>query len=124
MRIAKRVFTDFAFSGRMTQGDFWKMFAVRFGVGVVGIVLTSLDEGVQYGDAAGPFAVLVLLALCVVGVSGLAEGTRRLHDTGQSGAWNLLLLLPLFGAVPWLILCAQRGNPGPNRYGQPPVGEF
>ncbi|UVO53762.1 DUF805 domain-containing protein [Sphingomonas sp. SUN039] len=123
MLIAKRLFTDFNFSGRMTRGDFWKMYAARFGVGVVGLVLMGSDEGVQYGETAGPFALLVFLALCVVGVSGVAEGTRRLHDTGQPGVWNLLLLT-FVGAVPWLILCAQDGNRDTNRYGPVPVDEL
>jgi uncharacterized membrane protein YhaH (DUF805 family) len=108
----------------MARGDFWKMFAARFGVGVVAMILMSLDEGVQYGEQAGPLALIVFLALCVVGVSGLAEGTRRLHDTGQPGLWNLMLCVPFLGAIPWLILCAQNGQEGPNRYGQPPVPEL
>ncbi len=29
----------------------------------------------------------------------LAVGTRRLHDTGRSGWWQLLFLIPLVGLI-------------------------
>ena len=52
------------------------------------------------GEAFGAAAMLVLL------LPLLAAGSRRLHDTGRSGWWQLFALAP-FGAVVPLILLAQ-----------------
>nr|WP_237183157.1 DUF805 domain-containing protein [Roseomonas gilardii] len=48
--------------------------------------------------------------------------TKRWHDRGRSGWWNLLLLLPFIGWL-WLFisLCCRDGTRGPNRYGPDPL---
>ena len=45
----------------------------------------------------------------------LAQNTKRCHDIGDSGWWQLL---PLYGF--WLLI--QDGQPGPNQYGENPKG--
>lgn len=50
----------------------------------------------------------------------LAAGVRRLHDTGRSGWWLLVSLVPIVGGIILLVLLASAGEPGPNRYGPPP----
>ncbi len=37
----------------------------------------------------------------------LAVGARRLHDTGKSGWWQLLLLIPLIGTIVLIVFWAQ-----------------
>lgn len=57
----------------------------------------------------------------VVLLPSLAVGVRRLHDTGRSGWWLLIWLIPLIG---WIILIwwfASRGDEGPNEYGDDPL---
>lgn len=60
--------------------------------------------------------------LWVSWLPGLAGMTRRWHDRGRSGWWNLLLLLPFIGWL-WLFisLCCRDGSRGPNRYGPDPL---
>ena len=71
--------------------------------------------------ASGLFGQLVLVQLAVLDlaffVSFLAAGVRRLHDTGRSGLWQLLILVPLLGIVALLILQFQDSERTANKYG-------
>ena len=48
----------------------------------------------------------------------LSVGTRRLHDTGKSGWWLLLGLVPVAGWLVLAIFFALEGDKHPNRYGE------
>ena len=58
----------------------------------------------------GMLANLALLRL-------VAVGARRLHDTGKSGWFQLVYLIPFVGLV--LMICLRIAQPsvGPNEYG-------
>jgi len=53
-------------------------------------------------------------------VPGLAVLWRRLHDTGRSGWWVLIGLVPLVGVIVLIVFLATDGTPGDNRYGPNP----
>ncbi len=79
--------------------------------------------GGEMGAGAGEDALLGVLAGLVmiwVAVVGIAEAARRLHDTGKSGWWNLINLIPYLGFFVLIYLLAQPGNPGGNEYGPVP----
>jgi len=46
---------------------------------------------------------------------------RRLHDIDRSGWWLLLFLVPLIGAILWLVWYLERGTQGFNRFGPDPL---
>jgi uncharacterized membrane protein YhaH (DUF805 family) len=48
-------------------------------------------------------------------------GVRRLHDTGKSGWWLLMGIVPLIGII-LLFYMAQPGDEGTNDYGPDPYG--
>ncbi|NCC22939.1 MAG: DUF805 domain-containing protein [Alphaproteobacteria bacterium] len=53
---------------------------------------------------------------------GIVMATKRLHDRGKSGWFQLLLLIPLVGLIWWLVdVCILPGQPGENEYGPEPV---
>ena len=85
------------FDGRTSRPQYWwfLLFVV-----LLAALATSLSE------ALGA-AVLIALLLPTV-----AAGTRRLHDTGRSGWWQLFALAP-FGVVIPLILLAGRTSAVP-----------
>lgn len=72
------------FHGRASRSEFW-WFALF--VVLVSAMLSYLHEA-----AASMFLIAVLLPL-------LAAGSRRLHDSGRSGWWQLFLLVPVGGIV-------------------------
>ena len=50
----------------------------------------------------------------------MAVGVRRLHDTGRSGWWVLIALLPIIGAIVLLVFMARDSQPGSNQWGPNP----
>ncbi|MCF8002554.1 MAG: DUF805 domain-containing protein [Halanaerobiales bacterium] len=61
--------------------------------------------------------VFFVYSLMVV-LPSLGVTVRRLHDTNRSGWYILLELVPLIGGIYILILCAEKGTPGENEYGE------
>jgi uncharacterized membrane protein YhaH (DUF805 family) len=45
---------------------------------------------------------------------------RRLHDTGRSGWWLLIGIIPLIGGIVLIVWFAQDGERGVNRFGPNP----
>ena len=73
------------FKGRATRKEFWIFSLIYTGIYVI---LGALDA------FFGTVAIQVVFALAML-VPGISLTTRRLHDTGRSGWWQLLFILPL-----------------------------
>jgi len=99
------------FSGRARRKEYW-MF-VLFNV-IISVVL-SFVEGLV--GSAGVIGILYSLAVLV---PGLAVSVRRLHDTGRSGWWVLINLIPLVGLIVFIVFAAQDSQAGENQYGPNP----
>jgi uncharacterized membrane protein YhaH (DUF805 family) len=97
------------FSGRARRSEYWWFVLFNVLVSVVaGVVDTALNS--------------VLLGLVVVLgllLPSLAVSVRRLHDTGRSGWWLLIGLIP-FGGIVVLVFQCQDSEPGANRFGPSP----
>ena len=44
----------------------------------------------------------------------IAVGTRRLHDIGRSGWWQLLMLVPIVGVIVLILWWARDGEEPPT----------
>jgi uncharacterized membrane protein YhaH (DUF805 family) len=49
-----------------------------------------------------------------------ASTSRRLHDTGRSGFWLFIGLIPVVGAIVLIVFYATDGDEGMNEYGPDP----
>ena len=100
------------FTGRARRSEYW--FFALFNV-IVSIISSAIDRAIP-GDIqiVGTIVGLALL------VPGLAVGARRLHDTGRSGWWQLIGLVPLVGVILLIVWFATDGHPGPNQHGPSP----
>jgi uncharacterized membrane protein YhaH (DUF805 family) len=96
------------FSGRARRAEFWWYFLANF---IVSLVLNLLQA------AASIFVVLVVIYGLAVLIPGLAVGVRRLHDTGKSGWWLLIALIPIVGIIVLIVFWAADSTPGANDYG-------
>ncbi len=71
-------FSQYAtFSGRASRSEFWWFFLFQ--------ILVSVAAGMVSEKLSGLVSLGLLLP-------ALAVGTRRLHDIGRSGWWQLLLI--------------------------------
>ena len=108
------------FRGRAGRAEFWYfyLFNMLISVALVSafLVLNAADEGSTAGMA---FLGLWLLYSVAATLPALAVTVRRLHDTGRSGWFMLLALIPLVGPIVLYVFYAQQGPPGPNQYGLP-----
>jgi uncharacterized membrane protein YhaH (DUF805 family) len=102
------------FVGRAGRAEFWWFELSSF------IIMTVLSI---LGRASVIFSVLGFMYALAVLVPGIAVGVRRLHDTGRSGWWLLIGLVPLVGFIVLLVFFVSQGTPGPNQYGPPAPSE-
>lgn len=64
--------------------------------------------------------VLTFLYSLGVLLPSLAVGVRRLHDTGRSGWWLLIGLIPIIGTIILLVFLCLDSQDGDNKYGPYP----
>ena len=103
------------FDGRAHRTEFW-MFVV-WSV-VISLVLTIVDIVIgTYGEYGGLISGIYSLAIFI---PSLAVGSRRLHDIGRSGWWQLLGIIPIIGTIIVIVWWAKAGDAAPNEYGRNP----
>jgi uncharacterized membrane protein YhaH (DUF805 family) len=108
------------FDGRSRRKEYWSYFLLTIGLNIVANILDSIvGMGGMVWGLWGPLTLLLTLALLV---PGIAVTIRRLHDTGRSGWWWLIVLIPFIGALVLLYFMVIEGTPGPNEYGPDPKG--
>jgi uncharacterized membrane protein YhaH (DUF805 family) len=105
------------FSGRARRTEYW-MF-ILFNI-IITVVLALIDilTG-TFSPQAGVGLLGGLYALAVL-IPSIAVTVRRLHDTGRSGWWILIGLVPVIGTIVLLIFMVQDSQPGENQYGPNP----
>ncbi|MFI2811853.1 MULTISPECIES: DUF805 domain-containing protein [Microbulbifer] len=105
------------FRGRARRKEYW--YFVLFNI-LISLVLGAVDSATGMfhpetglGTVSGIYALLVL-------VPSIAVTVRRLHDTGRSGWWFLLALIPVLGTIVLLVFMLLDSEPGRNEYGTNP----
>ncbi|GAB2541891.1 DUF805 domain-containing protein [Rhodanobacter koreensis] len=98
------------FEGRARRTEYWMFFLANL---IIAIVIGLIGRAIHL-PVLGTLYSLALL------VPGLAVGVRRLHDTGRSGWWWLVVLIPVAGIVWIIVLFAIAGDQGSNQYGADP----
>ncbi len=104
------------FTGRAGRAEFWYYILVYI---LIILVLRAID-GLLFGVNAGNGVLTWLFWLFSI-MPNLAIGARRLHDTGRSGWWLLLSLIPIIGLIVLIIWFVSRGAEGDNAFGPAPV---
>jgi len=105
------------FSGRARRKEYW--FFTLFSV-IISLILTFVDAAMGFRDEKSGWGPLSGLYSLAVLIPSLAVCVRRLHDTGRSGWWILISLIPCVGGIILLIFLIQDSEPGPNQYGPNP----
>ena len=99
-------------TGRSRRSEFWFFglanFLVLFILGIIGGII---------GEAGMALSGIYLLAICIPAIS---LSVRRLHDTGKSGWFILLGLIPLIGEIILLYFYCIDSEERQNEYGPSP----
>ena len=105
-------FSNYAtFSGRASRSEYW--FFALYHILVVSICAVLIPLGIGATLLAISAIANVLPAVSVL--------VRRLHDTGRSGWWYWIALIPLVGPILVLVWLCTRGTPGDNAFGTDPL---
>lgn len=106
------------FTGRASRKEYWTfslinglIMAILY---IVGIAFAASNETLAM-FALGAYFVFALAML----IPGIAVTTRRLHDIGKSGWWQLLGVVPIIGPIVLLVWALTRGTDTANTYGEP-----
>jgi len=99
--------------GRSSRQDFWLYILIVFATNIGASILDRL----LWGDVVGP---LLLASSLFHFLPSIAAIVRRLHDTGRSGGWFFLSLIPIIGSLPLIVMLCMPPTLRPNRYGPPP----
>ncbi|HSC75979.1 MAG TPA: DUF805 domain-containing protein [Pseudomonadales bacterium] len=98
------------FEGRNTRTQYW-MFILFYVIFYIACMVVDRVLGTVFITAIFALALLV---------PSVAAAARRLHDTGRSGWWQLVGIIPLIGAIVLIVFLAQDSEPGENAYGGNP----
>mgnify|MGYP003587440930 CR=1 FL=1 len=104
------------FEGRTRRSGFWYPWLINF---MLGIFLTVIDTMIGTYDSNLEMGILGLIFTIFIIVPSISVMIRRLHDTGRSGWWSLLSLIPL-GNIVVIVFLALDSEPETNKYGDNP----
>ena len=97
------------FEGRASRSEYWYWVLAMW---ITIIVMQILAIAVHF------LAILALIVNLAILVPSIAVTARRLHDVDRSGWWQLLVFIPLIGAIVWEVT---KGTVGDNRFGKDPL---
>ena len=108
------------FTGRASRSEYWWFYLFTSMVGV----FTTFADTIIFDtpiEQVGPIYFFFVVPLIV---PVLSVEVRRLHDTGRSGWWILIGIIPLVNCIGLIVLivwCVQEGNAHVNAYGDVPT---
>jgi len=97
------------FTGRARRKEYW-MFVLIYTLIMIGLAI--LETIIGFGFISTLFSLALL-------VPSISISARRLHDTGRTGWWQLISLIPLIGIIVLIVFLAQDSHDA-NTYGPNP----
>lgn len=112
------------FTGRARRAEYWWFVLFNMLMSIVLSIADAMILGIGFRAPQGeePQILSGIYSLAVF-LPSLAVGARRLHDTGRSGWWLLIWLIPVIGWIVLIWWLATRGENGPNTHGPDPLAQ-
>jgi uncharacterized membrane protein YhaH (DUF805 family) len=98
------------FRGRARRKEYWMFVLINL---LIAIAIGIVDAMIGFGILGFVYAVAVFLP-------SIAVTVRRLHDSGRTGWWILIGLVPFVGILVILVFMVLDSQPGDNAYGPNP----
>jgi uncharacterized membrane protein YhaH (DUF805 family) len=117
------------FRGRASKAEFWYFQLFNALVPLAISLVIQFAYGASHGAAGKAALALPLSPLVhtwirlyslVFYLPSIAVTVRRLHDTGRSGWWFLICLVPVIGWYVELVFLLEDSQPWENRFGPIP----
>ena len=99
------------FNGRAGRQEYW-MFILIW-------ILISIAFGVVVEFVSVVSVLHIIVSLGIL-IPSIALAARRLHDSGKSGWWQLVALIPFVGIIILIVLMVLPSDEGENQYGPHP----
>ena len=113
------------FSGRARRTEYW-MFVLFYSLISIAALILDIILGFDFkyeimGQTVSTgYGWGYLLVYALHFLPALGAVVRRLHDVGKSGWMYLIILIPLFGIIWFLVLLVKDSQEGENKYGLNP----
>lgn len=98
------------FTGRARRKEYWFFILSQF---IILVVLQILD------NLIGTNYIFYAIGVLALFLPSIAVTVRRLHDTGRSGWWYWIALIPIVGAILLLVWLATETKQEANQWGNP-----
>ena len=105
------------FNGRARRKEYWIFALLNF---VFSIIAMLLDGALGLEKFSPDVSPLYSLFWAATLVPTLAVTVRRLHDTGRSGWYFFVALIPIIGGLWLFVMTVMDGDPYDNAYGPNP----
>lgn len=105
------------FSGRSCRKEYWMFIFINF---LIGMTLTFIDVKTGTFNQESGIGLLGNIYALAVLIPYIAVTFRRLHDTGRSAWWLLIIFIPLIGVIVLLAFMLQNSQEEKNNYGVSP----
>ena len=106
------------FDGRACRSEFWYLYLASGLLGFI-ILFFEVATGIVDIENAGAGILSLIFSLAVL-VPSISVTSRRLHDRGLSGWWQLSYVT-LIGIFVVFALCAQPAKDDENEWGRNPL---
>lgn len=126
--------TAFVWRGRASRSAYWWFVLFEFMMVVALYIVLSIVFSIAGTStrasgqpAALPASFILILTLIILipslylGLAGHALMIRRLHDTGRSGWWHFISVVPFAGPIVLLVWLCTDGDAGSNGFGGGPA---
>jgi uncharacterized membrane protein YhaH (DUF805 family) len=109
----------FDFTGRSSRSQYWLFVAIFIAMMFAAALCDALAGNL---DGRGPAVFLGIVNIAHL-VPIVSVTVRRLHDSGRSGWWLLLSVVPIVGQIILLVWLCTPSQPEANRFSDLPTGD-
>lgn len=114
------LFNGFTFSGRASRAEYWWFVLFYTLAMIAALFMDTLQVIAADVPSLNPFSYTSIWLSLLTLIPMLSVTVRRLHDSGRSGFWYLLFLVPVVGGIIMIVLMVAPSEQDDNIYGPPP----
>ena len=107
------------FEGRATRSEYWYFYLFVLITSVICQTAATVMSFVSE-DVAMKISILYIIFGLAIFLPQLGVTIRRLHDTGKSGRYLLIVLIPIAGIFIFIAQLIKPSSPEDNKYGPAP----